>query len=167
MNLPWLLANKPPGLRGSGCGLRRRRLCPSRRFLQLLFVSSNSPSEWNLQKEAIPKTIRASLVLYANRGRTCQYWVRFAFAFLCKHRLLDPQWIKNGLWVCFIWVQGAFTHLCPPHLTFLILQQPNRLWSSISDSDTHGSLAAVCLWSLKEHLVKERKKKLSKIKFYK
>ena len=69
MNLPWWLANKPPGLRGSGCGLRRRRLCPSRRFLQLLFVSSNSPSEWNLQEEAIPKTVRTwQLTTSRNQG---------------------------------------------------------------------------------------------------
>ena len=54
VNLPWWLPNKPAGLRGSGCGFRRRRLCPSRRFLQLRFTSSNSPSRWNLQEEAIP-----------------------------------------------------------------------------------------------------------------
>jgi hypothetical protein len=36
----------------SGWGFLRRRLCPSRRFLQLRFPSSNSPKEWNLLKGA-------------------------------------------------------------------------------------------------------------------
>lgn len=38
----------------SGWGFRRRRLCPSSRFLQLRFSSSNSTKEWNL-KNAITR----------------------------------------------------------------------------------------------------------------
>ena len=47
----WLERNLPEFAdRESGWGFRRRRLCPSRRFLQLRFPSSNSTNEWNLLK---------------------------------------------------------------------------------------------------------------------
>lgn len=37
----------------SGCGFLRRRLWPSRRFLQLRLVSSNSASKWNLNTQKL------------------------------------------------------------------------------------------------------------------
>jgi hypothetical protein len=42
--LPCWLVIKLAEVMGSGCGFLRRRLCPSRRFLQLRLVSSNSTS---------------------------------------------------------------------------------------------------------------------------
>jgi len=46
---PWLENILPEFTESdSGWDFLRRRLCPSRRFLQLRFPSSNSPNEWNL-----------------------------------------------------------------------------------------------------------------------
>jgi hypothetical protein len=108
IELPWWLPNKPLGLRGSGCGFRRRLLCPSRRFLQLLFISSNSPSRWNLQ-ETIATISRTAQLRFRSKKKSKVFRSSVKGQVVCfiTKRILSrivqirlnschsPQWIKH------------------------------------------------------------------------
>ncbi|KAH1251398.1 hypothetical protein GmHk_05G014289 [Glycine max] len=59
-------------VRDSGWGFLLRRLCPSNRFLQLLFPSSNSSSEWNLHKGSSFKPLQSVPAQHGNHPRDNQ-----------------------------------------------------------------------------------------------
>jgi hypothetical protein len=115
---------KLPEFMLSTCGFLRRRLCPSRRFLQLRLVSSNSTSKWNLQKQK-----------FMIRNIKKVKWKGVYNTNICEGRATHLTWtnrsrMKYGMAVC---IRGAEARrLCLP-----FQKQINEVW--------HSRLERICM----------------------